>query len=81
MVNANLLITHNPSRAGSAKEEVEKAFKAIKQKAKFLKSEIEGVFKLRVGNPNKTVKSLNKLKNKKSIFEHTFHWVPIDKWT
>jgi len=54
--------------------------KAIKQKAKFLKSETDGVFKLRVGNARKIVKSLNKLKSKKGMFEHTFHWVPIDKW-
>ncbi len=81
MVEANLLVTHEPSHAGSAKEEVEKALKAIKQKAKFLKSEIDGVFKLRVGNPKKIVKSLSKLKNKKRMFEHTFHWVPIEKWT
>lgn len=80
MPEANLLVTYDPSRAGSAKEEVEKALKAIKQKAKFLKSETDGVFKLRVGNARKIVKSLNKLKSKKGMFEHTFHWVPIDKW-
>ena len=79
MIDANLLVTHEPSHAGSAKEEVEKALKAIKQKAKFLKSDTEGVFKLRVGNAKKVVKSLHKLK--KGMFEHTFHWVPIEKWT
>ncbi len=80
MVEANLLVTHEPSHAGSAKEEIEKALKAIKQKAKFLKSDVEGVFKLRVGNAKKLVKSLQKLKSKKRMFEHTFHWVPIEKW-
>ncbi|MBI2558071.1 hypothetical protein HYW20_02005 [Candidatus Woesearchaeota archaeon] len=80
MVEANLLVTHEPSRAGSAKEEVEKALKAIKQKAKFLKSDVDGLFKLRVGNAKKTVKSLGKLKSKKGMFEHTFYWIPIDKW-
>ena len=80
MVEANLLITHEPSHAGSAKEEVEKALKAIKQKAKFLKSDVDGVFKLRVGNAKKIVKSLSKLKSKKGMFEHTFYWIPIDKW-
>ena len=80
MPDANLLVTHDPSHEGSAKEVVEKALKAVKQKAKFLKSDVEGVFKLRVGNAKKTVKSLNKLKKKKSMFEHTFHWIPIDKW-
>lgn len=80
MVDANLIVTYEPSHAGSAKEEVEKALKAIKQKAKFLKSENEGVFKLRVGNAKKLVKRLGKLKGKKGMFEHTFYWVPIEKW-
>jgi len=80
MPEANLIVTHDASHAGSSKEEVEKALKAIKQKAKFLKSEIEGVFKLRVGNPKKLIKRLSKLRNKKGMFEHTFHWIPIDKW-
>ena len=80
MADANLLVTHDHSHAGSAKDEIEKALKAVKQKAKFLKSDIEGVFKLRVGNAKKLVKSLSKLKSKKGMFEHTYHWIPIDKW-
>lgn len=80
MADANLLVTHDHSHAGSAKEEIEKALKAVKQKAEFLKSDIEGVFKLRVGNAKKLVKSLSKLKSKKGMFEHTYHWIPIDKW-
>lgn len=80
-MDANLLVTHEPSHAGSAKEEIEKALKAIKQKAKFLKLDTEGVFKLKVGNPKKVVKSLSKLKSRKGVLEHTFHWVPIEKWT
>lgn len=80
MVDANLIVTHDPSHAGSAKEGVENALKAIKQKAKFLKSDIEGIFMLRVGNAKKVTKSLNKLKSKKGMFEHTHYWVPIEKW-
>lgn len=80
MPDANLLVTHDPSHAGSAKEEVEKVFKAAKQKPKFLKSDSDGVFKLRVGNAKRLVKSLNKMKNKKKMLEHTHYWVPIDKW-
>ena len=80
MVEANLLVTYEPSHAGSAKEEVEKALKAIKQKAKFLTSDIEGVFKLRAGNAKKSVRSLSKIKKRKGMFEHTFYWIPIEKW-
>ena len=80
MADANLIVTHDSSHAGSAKEEIEKAFKAIKQKAKFLKGDDEGVFKLRAGNARKIVKSLSKMKSKKGMFEHTFRWIPVDKW-
>lgn len=80
MPEANLLVTHEPSHAGSAKEEVEKVLKAVRQKAKFLKSDGEGVFKLRVQNARKIIRSISKLKSKKGMFEHTFHWVPIEKW-
>ena len=81
MPDANLIVTHDPSHAGSAKEEVEKALKAVKQKAKFLKSGVEGIFMLRVSNPKKTVKSLSRIKSKKGMFSHTHYWVPVDKWT
>lgn len=80
MPEANLLATHDSSHAGSSKLEIEKALKAAKQKAKFLKSDIEGVHKLKVGNAKKVVKSIGRLKNKKKIFQHTFHLIPIDKW-
>ena len=51
-----------------AKEEVIKALKAVRQKAKFLKSGIEGLFLLRVPNPKKTARSLAKLRKKKGMF-------------
>ncbi len=79
-LDANLLVTHDPSHAGSAKEEVERAFKSIRQKPKFLKSNSDGIFMLRVGNAKKVIKVLGKLKSKKGMFEHTFYWVPVDKW-
>lgn len=80
MAEANLIVTHEPSHEGSAKEEVIKALKAVKQKAKFLKSGIDGLFLLRISNPKKAVKSLYKLRKKKGMFQFTFHWVPVEKW-
>ena len=81
MAEANLIITYDPSHAGSAKEEVDNVLKEIKKKAKHLKSEIDGVFKVNVPNTKKVVKELNKLcKKDSSLFNHTFHWVPVDKW-
>ncbi len=81
MAEANLIITYDPSHAGSAKEEVERVLKEIKKKATHLKSEVDGVFKVNVPSSKKVVKDLKKLCEKdSSLFSHTFHWVPIEKW-
>lgn len=81
MVEANLVISYDPSHAGIAKEEVERVLKEVKQKFKFLKSEVDGLLKLRVANPKKVVKDLTKLCKKKSeLFDKTFNYVPIEKW-
>lgn len=82
MVDANLLVTYEPAHVGSAKEEVDKLLKAVKQSCKYLKSEVDGLFKLRAKNARKIVKELNKLCRKKpDMFLKTYHWSPIDKWT
>src|SRR3989338_574432 len=80
MAEANLIVTYETSHEGSAKTEVERALKAARKKAKFLKSAIEGLFLLRVSNPKKIVKSLSKLRKKKGMFQFTFYWVPVEKW-
>ena len=81
MVEANLIITYDPAHAGSAKEEVDKVLKEIKNEAKDLKSEIDGIFNTRVKDARKIVKELAKLCRKKpDLFDKTFHWIPIDKW-
>ncbi|MAG08634.1 hypothetical protein CMO89_04120 [Candidatus Woesearchaeota archaeon] len=80
-VKANLIVTHEPSHIGTAKKEVEALMKALKHEAKFLKSDIDGLFNLRVKDPRGTVKKLNKLAKKQiELFDTTFHWTPIDKW-
>lgn len=81
MVEANLIVSYDPSHAGSAKQEVENVLKEIKHNFKHLKQDIDGLFNLRVKDARKTVKSLAKLCGKKpEFFEKTFHWTPIDKW-
>src|SRR3989338_6531327 len=81
MVEANLIVSYDPSHAGSAKQEVENVLKEIKHAFKHLKSDTDGLFNLKVKDARKTVKSLLKLCSKKpEFFEKTFHWVPIDKW-
>ncbi|MBS3097593.1 hypothetical protein J4209_02235 [Candidatus Woesearchaeota archaeon] len=81
MVEANLIVTYDPAHAGSAKEEVDRVLKEIKNEAKHLKSGIDGIFNTRVKDARKVVQSLVKLcKKKPDLFDKTFHWIPIDKW-
>ena len=55
--------------------------KELKQEAKFLKSEIDGLFKLKVKDGKKAVKDLNKKQDKLAeLFDKTYHWTPIEKW-
>ena len=81
MAEANLIITYEPAHAGSAKEEVERVLKEIKQEAKHLKQDIDGIFNIRAKDARKIVRDLAKLcKKKPDLFDKTFHWIPIDKW-
>jgi len=81
MVEANLIVSYDPSHAGSAKEEVKNVLKEVKHDFKHLKSNIDGLFNLKVKDAKKTVKNLGKLCGKKpEFFEKTFNWIPIDKW-
>lgn len=81
MAEANLLVTFDPTHAGKAKEEVDKILEEVKEKAEYLKSEVDGLFQLKVKDAKKLVKNLvGFCKKNKKKFEVTFHWVPIDKW-
>ncbi len=77
----NLLVSFEPSCYASAKAEVESVLKELKQEGKFLDSEIDGLFKIKIKDSKKAVKDLNKKKDELAeLFEKTFHWTPIDKW-
>ena len=80
-IKPNLIVTHEPSHIGTAKKEVESLLKAIKHDAKFLKSDVDGIFNLKVKDARDTVKKLSKLAKKQiEMFDTTFHWTPVDKW-
>jgi len=81
MVEANLLVSYDPSHAGGAKNEVESLLKIAKVKAKYLPSKIDGVFMLRVADPKKLCKTLNKQKTALKKTQFVYHWIPIEKWT
>ena len=80
-MDANLIVTFDPSHAGKAKEEVNALLTEVKEKPKFLKSEIDGLFFLKVKDPKAATKKLaQECKKSPDKFEVTFHWMPIDKW-
>ena len=81
MAKANLLVTYDPNHAGLAKEEIVAVLKQLKIEPEFLKSEIEGLFQIKIKEPKETIKKIVKTcKNDFSIFRMTFHWVPVDNW-
>lgn len=77
MADGNLIVTFDPSHMQSAKAEVIALLKEMKEAAKILKVE-DGIAELKVKDAKKLVSSLSKMK--KTKFEYTFHWVPVDKW-
>ena len=80
MVEANLLVTFEPTHADSAKKEIESLLSEVKEKAKILKAD-EGLAEISVKDAKKAVKALNVMaKKNKERFSHTFHWIPVEKW-
>jgi tRNA(Ser,Leu) C12 N-acetylase TAN1 len=82
MADANLLVTYDPAHAARAEDEVRGVLGAVGEAAKFLKSDIEGVFLLyTVKDPKAIARELRKYgKANKGQFRYTYHWVPIEIW-
>ncbi len=81
MVEANLLVTFDPNHTGKAKEEIDGILKEVNEKVEYLKSDVDGLYQLKVKDAKKLVKDLvGFCKKNKKKFEVTFHWVPVDKW-
>lgn len=80
MVDANLLVTFDPTKVETAKKEIEERLKEVKEKPKIL-SATDGVAEIIVGNAKAAVKALTAIAKKDiSKFPATFHWIPIEKW-
>jgi len=78
---ANLMVTYDPNHQVMAEAEVSDVFKRINEELNFLRSEIEGVFKIRTSRPRDAVKKLVKLcLAEPDIFKMTYQYVPIDTW-
>ena len=76
MVNANLIVTFDPTHLESAKKEIAEKLAEIKEKGKILKSE-DGLAEISVSDAKKAVKALSKVK---SEFQVTNRWIPVEKW-
>lgn len=70
------------SISGKAEDEAKALLKSAGEDAKFLESEVEGVFLLRTKkDPRAITKELIKSgKANPSQFVYTYRWVPIDVW-
>jgi tRNA(Ser,Leu) C12 N-acetylase TAN1 len=78
---ANLMVTYDPTHRMMAEAEVTDVFKRIEERIRFLKSEIEGVFKIKTSDAREAVKKVAKLcMAEPEIFRMTYQYVPIDKW-
>ncbi|OYT41495.1 hypothetical protein B6U80_01245 [Candidatus Pacearchaeota archaeon ex4484_26] len=81
MVDANLLVTYDPSHRGGAKQEVETVLKEVGADPEFLESNVAGLFQLNVKEPKVIVKKLIALcKSDKDKFNLTYHYIPVDEW-
>lgn len=82
VMEANLLVTCDPTHAGKAKEEITELLEGFGG-AEFLKSDFDGIFILHTKeNPKKIVKSLHEAcTNEPYKFKYTFRWIPIEKWS
>lgn len=80
-MDANLIITYDPTHEGKAKQEVENLFGKFKSKPSFLKSDTLGIFLVNTAKPKELAKKLREFCMKEpDKFEATSHYVPIDKW-
>ena len=79
-MEANLIVTYEPTHAGKAKEEVEDVLKD--KQVTFLESKFDGVFLLHTNDdPKKIVIELTTLCEEEPFrFSKTFRWIPIEHW-
>ncbi len=80
-MEANLLITYEPTHKGSSEEEVKALLGKVGKNVQLTASPVEGVFLAKVDKPKAAVKELRKLCEKDpDRFAYTNRWVPVDKW-
>ena len=80
-MEANLIVTYDPTHAGKAAEEVKELLEEFGG-AEFLESGFEGVFLLHSKHDTKKItKRLAEIcKEEPYKFKFTYRWMPVDKW-
>jgi tRNA(Ser,Leu) C12 N-acetylase TAN1 len=77
----NLIVTYDPTHAGTAENELNAVLKKIGEKPKIITSEAEGLFKVAVSDARKVVGRLRDLcRADPNLFVVTYHYIPIDSW-
>ncbi len=77
----NLLVTFDPNKAASAKEEIQQLLREVNESGRIEETNVSGVFQVAVSNPKELVRKLNSLcRNSPDKFSRTFHWTPVDRW-
>jgi tRNA acetyltransferase TAN1 len=80
-MEANLLVTFDPSHKGKAMEEVKGIMEDAGVKAKFLESVVDGIFLIKVDNPKDAVRNITGIcQEDPSKFSFTNKWIPVEKW-
>lgn len=81
-MEANLIVTYEPTHAGKAGEEVRELL-SEHGGCEFLDSDYEGVFLIHAKqDPKKVVAKLKeKCQEESHSFRYTFRWIPVEKWT
>ena len=77
----NLLVTYDPNREASARQEIQEVLQKVNQSPVHMESVMSGVMKVQVPDAKAAVRNLREYcAQKPEKFSRTFHWTPIDRW-
>lgn len=80
-MNANLLVTFDPSHKSRAMEEVKSLLEEAGASAKITDMTMEGIFLLHADDPKEVVKNIAVIcREDFSKFVYTNKWIPIETW-
>lgn len=78
---ANLLVTFDPNKSSSAREEIIKLLREVNEEPRIEQTGIHGLFKVTVKDAKQAVRKLQEIcRSSPERFVRTFHWTPIEHW-